>query len=413
MKLKNSQMHKIKPVCFFIFSFLGILEVSWSQSRLWTRMEGLPDPAPARNHPITFTLDGKGYVMTGNTINNSLVFKDIWRYDPDINQWEELPPFPGSARGYAYGVAYKGKAYIGFGLNPSTGFLRDLWTYDPVLEKWDQLPSCPCEARAHPAFVAVGGKIYMAAGGGASGDLKDFWSYDIKDSTWTQLQDFPGPKRHHPYYFEIGDDVYVGFGHSGPNIYKDLFRYQPGQARWSQVASLPDQGRVAGTQFSYNGKGYILSGQGEDHLNLRTGEFWEYDPVTNSWDFLPSHPGSGRWAPGSFVIGDHVYFTSGTPDAGDVKDLWMFDMRVMSAQKPSLSESDIRIFPNPVSDYLVIQSSDTHWDELSLIDALGCEYSIAAEPGNKVDLRNYPAGFYLLKIRQSDKVLLSRFQIVR
>lgn len=405
-------MHKIMPTLLFVCFALISSQSSQAQSRLWARMESMPDKAPARNHPITFTLDGKGYVMTGNTINNSLVFKDVWRYDPQVNQWEEMPEFPGRARGYSYGVAYDGKAYVGFGLDPSSGFLRDLWTYDPSTEKWDQLPSCPCEARAHPAFVAVGGKIYIAAGGGASGDLKDFWSYDIQDSTWTRLEDFPGPKRHHPYYFEIGEDVYVGFGHSGPNIYKDLYRYQPAQSRWTQVASLPDQGRVAGTQFSYKGKGYVLSGQGEDHLNLRAGEFWEYDPVSNSWESLPPHPGTGRWAPGSFVIEDKVYFTSGTPDAGDVKDLWMFDMRMTSGSSDA-ALNNIQIFPNPVSDYLVIGSSSEVWKEFSVVDVHACEFRVNVDSDRRIDLRHFPAGTYLLKLMRDDQILTSRFQIIR
>ncbi|MBK6821702.1 MAG: hypothetical protein IPG87_01375 [Saprospiraceae bacterium] len=43
----------------------------------------------------------KGYVATGNTVNNSDVFKDVWRFDPQSNEWEELSAFPGEARGYS------------------------------------------------------------------------------------------------------------------------------------------------------------------------------------------------------------------------------------------------------------------------------------------------------------------------
>ena len=60
-----------------------------------------------------------------------------------------------------------------------------------------------------------------------------------------------------------------------------------------------------------NNKGYILSGDGDDHGPLDTGEFWEYDPLNDNWTQLTSHPGGARWAPGSFVIDCDVYLTSG------------------------------------------------------------------------------------------------------
>ena len=77
---------------------------------------------------------------------------------------------------------------------------------------------------------------------------------------------------------------------------------------WLQLADFPSEARVAGTQFSFNGKGYILSGDGDNHGPLSSGEFWCYDPFTDAWNELPSHPGGAIWAPGSFVIDSDVYF---------------------------------------------------------------------------------------------------------
>lgn len=78
-----------------------------------------------------------------------------------------------------------------------------------------------------------------------------------------------------------------------------------------QMSNFPSEGRVAGTQFSYNCKGYILSGDGDDHRSLDSGEFWEYDPSNDTWTQLSSHPGDAIWAPGSFVIGREVFFMLG------------------------------------------------------------------------------------------------------
>jgi len=77
------------------------------------------------------------------------------------------------------------------------------------------------------------------------------------------------------------------------------------------LTDFPSEARVAGTQFSYDGKGYILSGDGDDHEPLDFGEFWEYTPANDSWIQLPSHPGGAIWAPGSFIIGCDAYFLLG------------------------------------------------------------------------------------------------------
>ena len=189
-------------------------------------------------------------------------------------------------------------------------------------DTWIQKTSFPGDGRNHPAMIVVNDKIYMGCGSNGSGNLGDWWEYDITLDSWSQKPDIIGNDRHHPYYFGIGDYAYVGFGHGslpGPGsnpssnsyIYNDFYRYDPSNDSWLQLNDFPAEARVAGTQFSYNGKGYVLSGDGDDHGPLSSGEFWEYNPINDSWNQLPSHPGGAIWAPGNFVIGCDVYFLLG------------------------------------------------------------------------------------------------------
>ena len=185
---------------------------------------------------------------------------------------------------------------------------------------WNQKASFPGDGRNHPAMLSVGNKIFVGCGSNAN-NLKDWWEYNISTDSWIQRPDLPANESHHPFYFGIGDYAYVGFGHgiypgpgsnsTGSYIYNDFYRYDPINASWMQMANFPSEARVAGTQFSYNGKGYILSGDGDDHGPLSSGEFWEYDPTNDSWNQLQSHPGGAIWAPGNFVIGCDVYFLLG------------------------------------------------------------------------------------------------------
>lgn len=297
-------MIMIKQVSIF-FTCLFIVSISSAQS--WKPTSS--PPGFLSEHTFGFAIDGKGYLVAGNEEFYG-PSNDFWQYDPMTDVWTELDTFPGAGRGYSIGDVWDGKAYFGFGTT-TTEILNDLWVFDPDSMRWTQLETCPCEPRLHPALVALNGKIFAGLGNGASGNMNDWWEYDIATNKWAQKPDFPNTRRHHPYQFAAGDHVYTGFGH-GTGIFKDWYRYNPVLETWDRMADIPDEGRVAGTQFSHDNKGYVLSGDGGDHLSMEEGEFWEYDPAFNAWTQLPSHPGKSRWAPASFIIDSVVYLFNGT-----------------------------------------------------------------------------------------------------
>tara|TARA_B100000927_G_C16468278_1_gene470545 strand:- start:891 stop:3020 length:2130 start_codon:yes stop_codon:yes gene_type:complete len=292
---------------FVLIPFLSISQ-NWNQVANFS--------GDGRHHPITFANDDYGFVVCGSYLNN------MFKYDKLNDTWTQLQDFPSSGRGYAYGVTNGDKAYMGFGSTSNGAYPTDWWEYNMNNDSWVQKASFPGDGRNHPAMIVVNNKIYMGCGSNGSGNLGDWWEYDIILDSWSQKSDIIGNDRHHPYYFGIGDYAYVGFGHGslpGPGsnpssnsyIYNDFYRYDPSNDSWLQLNDFPSEARVAGTQLSYNGKGYVLSGDGDDHGPLSSGEFWEYSPSNDSWNQLPSHPGGAIWAPGNFVIGCDVYFLLG------------------------------------------------------------------------------------------------------
>ena len=258
-----------------------------------------------RHHPITFSNDDYGFVVCGSYSN------EVFKYDKANDSWLQLSNFPAVGRGYSYGVTVSNKAYMGLGSTSNGSFPNDWWEYDMDNDSWVQKANLPTDGRNHPAMIAIGDKIYMGCGSNGNGNLGDWWEYDINNDAWTQKTDLPAIERHHPFYFNINNAAYVGFGHSNSGIHKDFFKYNPSNDTWTQLNDFPGEARVAGTQFSYSGKGYILSGDGDDHAPLDTGEFWEYESSDDSWTQLPSHPGGAIWAPGNFVIDCDVYFLLG------------------------------------------------------------------------------------------------------
>ena len=369
-------------------------------AQTWETYNELPATASGRNHPITFSIGDTGYVLTGYGDRAGTEMSDFYKFDSQTETWIKAADFAGGARGFGYGVSTNGKGYAGFGLFVNSA-KNDLWEYDPATGEWSALTSCPCTPRWHPALIAIDDKIYMGLGSSAIGNLGDWYEYDITNDTWTKKPDFPGTVRHHPYYFPIGDQAYVGLGH-GAGIYNDFYRYDPNTEKWTQVANLPDQGRVAGTQFTYDGKGYVLSGQGNTHQNLPTGEFWEYDPTFNQWTSLPAHPGTGRWAPGNWIINDRAYFIAGRSDKEE-KDIMKYDFKIAASTKEIDAPKEISLFPNPTNGIVNFANPHSiHVLSAKLLSAQGevlAEIEKAATSLNfEIDLTAFSSGLYFLNI---------------
>ena len=332
---------------------------------------------------------------------------DFWRFDPVNDTWEQMAAFPGGGRGFAYGVAYNDKAYVGFGSDGERA-LNDLWEYDPSTDTWTELDTCLCPGRTHPALVAANGHIYVGLGGGG-GNKNDWWAYNIESGEWEQRADFPSFRRHHPFYFDIDEYAYVGMGHGDNGIYNDLYRYDHLTDSWETLTNLPGEGRVAGTQFSYNGKGYVLSGDGEDHYHMADGEFWEYDPATNDWTQLAPHLGAGsRWAPGNFVIENTLYFMAGLEDGVLQRDMmtYTFETNTSSTAEQNIKSFDVS--PNPSNDYLDFIEVNTV-DQVKIFTAEGKLMTDYSVNNNRVDLSAFNPGVYFIHIRSNGELLKAKF----
>jgi len=296
----------MKKLLFLIFLPLLIFSQNWDFLGYYQAEE--------RHHPVTFSNDRYGYILAGQNSDGEYL-NDMLRYDSQDENWEQLSNFPGGDRGYAYGVSDGVHGYVGFGSN-SSEYPNDWWRYDMSNDLWEELASFPDIGRNHPAMILADNKIFVGMGSVGSENLGDWWEYDIINNSWSQKTDFTFGDRHHPFYFSIENVPYVGFGHGNYindniTIYNDFYKYEITTDSWVQLNDFPSEGRVAGTQFSYNGKGYVLSGDGDDHGPLDSGELWEYNPDLDTWTQLTSHPGGARWAPGCFVIDCNVYLTSG------------------------------------------------------------------------------------------------------
>lgn len=387
----------------------------------WVQVSSLPSSFQT-HHSFGFALGGKGYLVTGASGPQQTPVANFYEYDPVTDEWTALNDFP-TSRSFGIGTTMNDKAYFGFGFDGSND-RNDLWEYDPLTGNWQSLASCPCTRRLHPAMVATNGKIYVGLGNDFSGNLNDWWEYDLATNSWSQKTDFPGYKRHHPFQFSIGDIVYVGFGHGNTSISKEWYSYDPATDTWLQVADLPAEGRVAGTQFGYNGKGYVLSGEGDNHGPMPTGEFWEYDPLLDSWRALPPHPGAARWAPSSFVLNDEVYIINGMvrPNTGSsyIAEVYKFDLdstevdtTIQTSIRDVLSTAGLNIYPNPTTGIFTIEMDGANLVDVKIFNAIGKDLSseVLFDPqGDKVlvDISILNSGVYYLHTKSGVSKVFKR-----
>lgn len=373
-----------------LITFLLFCSTLFAQES-WELME--PVPFSPRHHPVTFSLNGYGFVTTGAISMDSVKYEnDMWKYDPIEKTWEELDDFTGPARSFSYGDTWEGKAYMGFGRSEQGDALDDLWEYNPENDEWTELTTCPCEGRFHPAFTIAKGVLYVGLGNNNDGNLKDFWAYDIETDSWEQLPDIPGPPRHHPYHFTVNDTAYAMFGHgNNMEIYNDVYRFDDVAKDWVVLPNFPGEERVAGTQFNYNGKGYVLSGQGSDHENFDDGEFWEYDPSNLEWTQLEPHPGSGRWAPGSFLINNEVYLTSGLSNDSLENNMYRYILPLPASVKELVEINSVH--PNPATSYIDLDIEKE--EEFKIIDMNGTEV-LKGKSNNRIDISYLSSGVYFV-----------------
>jgi len=358
--------------------FLGWVSGS-DGTMTWNEVAELP--GPGRHHPITFANETHGFLLTGTTVLSS-ISNDMYVYHASTDIWTLLPwdtvlPVP---RSYSYGVVLpvsgNSKAYLGLGSSDSDQFLNDWWEMDMNTLAWRQLADFPGEARSHPAMNVVqstdgtGWEIHVGLGQGFSGNMQDWWIYTIVTDSWRQAPDFPSTERHHPFYFGIGTTSYAGLGHSNGFIERDWYSIE--NDVWKRLpdfssSNLDDEAedptivtteaRVAGTQFSIVlndiSLGFVLSGDGDDHGTMETGEFHAFVPESGLWKTLPAHPGPSRWAPGSFVLRGttEVYFTAGYDRSTGIlyNDMWKIDVKDLffSAEQPAEEEEEITEAPIP------------------------------------------------------------------
>ena len=156
---------------------------------------------------------------------------------------------------------------------------------------------------------------------------------------WTQKANFGGTVRQQSAGFSIGTKGYIGTGRatngSSWPCYKDFWEYDPLSNTWTQKADFGGSPRFFAIGFAIGSKGYIGIGRDtSDGSKGDTKDFWEYDPGANTWTQKANFGGSTRFSAVGFAIDSKGYVGTGWHYNGtyfgvssytDTKDFWEYD----------------------------------------------------------------------------------------
>ncbi|HLG04058.1 MAG TPA: galactose oxidase, partial [Bacteroidia bacterium] len=196
--------------------------------------------------------------------------------------WTLKASFPGTGRFDAVSFSVGTKGY--FGTGNAGGYTADFWEWDQATNLWAQKANYPDTPRDRATGFSIGTKGYIACGY----DLQwedELWEYNPTTNTWVIRTPFAnGLGRVSPVSFSIGNKGYVGMGYQ--NFHRqDIWEFDPMTNTWAQKANFGGPGRWHAVGFAIGGKGYVGTGD----TALAGGQygpkkdFWEYDPVANSW----------------------------------------------------------------------------------------------------------------------------------
>jgi hypothetical protein len=199
-------------------------------------------------------------------------------YAQGPNIWTQKANFGGTARDGAFAFSVGSLGYIGGG-NNNGSFKNDLWEYNPATNAWTQKAGVPSNEYLASSFT-IGSKAYIGCGYNTG---NAFYEYDPVANTWAGKASMPGTARYITMGFSIGSKGYCGTGYNPNNPYNtfnDFYEFDPVANTWTVKASIPGGGRSYAVGFGIGSKGYAGTGNiGGNAVR----DFYEYDPTGDTW----------------------------------------------------------------------------------------------------------------------------------
>jgi hypothetical protein len=338
------------------------------------------------NYPFSYfglncaAVNSRIYV-SGSSSALTNAFSINYEYNPDSNTWSQKSPMPGN-RYYSESFVINDTIFhCGGQSNPancqSAVTYDEVWAYYPPNDSWVQKSNIHLGKISNGCAASVNGYGYYISGGyNPVCQAPSGWNYDgygretnLKYSphtdSWEVKAVHGGLKKYFGFSTTIGDKGFALFQYSGltgnaltnMDIFEVyLFEYDPSNNIWKQKSKYPGQGIYqAGNGFSINGK--IYYGAGSSSNNIYVNDFWEYNPVTNTWTNIGDVPISSNKG-FSFVLNGKGYIGGSQMGTSFFEFNPAFYSWIQRASIPALSSGNINFSLNNLG-YINLGTSST------------------------------------------------------
>lgn len=206
-------------------------------ARTWIEKDTMP--GDVRYDAAAFVINGKAYVCGGT--NGRKAFNDTWEFDPSQPkglQWTERASFPSKTRA-AVAFTLDNKGYMVTGINSSSEIQKQLYQYDPPpANKWttkrplynysnesydDRYTSI---IRQNAVAFVQGGYAFIATGENGA-YVTSTWGYKADTDTWTEFTGFENKPRTGAVAFVVKDRCFVLTGSNGTLYMDNMFEFNP------------------------------------------------------------------------------------------------------------------------------------------------------------------------------------------
>ncbi|MFT5601528.1 MAG: N-acetylneuraminic acid mutarotase [Flavobacteriales bacterium] len=379
----------------------------------WIQMDSV-NGAPKASC-VGFSLMGEGYIGMG--ISSSGNKRSMYSYDLDQDDWDQELSLgginaSGLNRNSAVSFVIDNKAYVGTG-NGSAPFLDDIWEYDPIAEVWTQKASFGGSPRRQAIGFAIDSLGYIGTGEDANGLTNDFWQYNPSNNSWVEVAEFIGTARKQAVGAVMGALGYVGTGNDG-SYRRDFYEYNPNLDVWTLKPMFFGSPRYGATAFAMFPNLYIATGY--DNTLSYKNDVWEYNFFTNTWTQKIDFPGDGRVNASSFVV-DGIGFL-GTGYNGTYLDDFYAYLVPLSNSSITNRPDEILVYPNPCINRFSVKLTQTTEAEIKLYSLNGAEHTCKMQFNQSenlvnVNVSNVSNGVYIYYIYQGKEVVDTGKIIVR
>jgi hypothetical protein len=303
-------MKRFITALIIFFPFLLVGQASWQQ------LESAP--ADGRFWAAATGNSTHGYAGTGRPEFSSLSpTSDMYAYELSTNTWTSIPDYPGGVREGMTGFTIGERVFFAFG-SPFIQFTRTVYEYLPASNEWIQHPDVPGIGFAFSHGFVIGDTFYI----GPENGTNQVYAFNGTTNTWSSVASFPGGDRRAQCTFSVNGKGYLGMG-AGVfgGVFGDWWEYDPLSDTWTEVAEIsPNSDQSSATAVGNVGYVFNVGGNGKS-LN-------RYGQEVDEWIFESNLP-TDRIANGSlFTIADQGFLVFGesTTSGGNIpsNQLWQF-----------------------------------------------------------------------------------------